>query len=468
MSGLYSVPERTPPFWGIEELRDAYRRRRLSPLEIAEEALARIDRVDPALHAFIALDAALTRSQARLAERDLNRGEGGRLVGIPISIKDLFDVARMPTTFGSKAVPARVARRDSAVVARLRAAGAVFTGKSNTAEFGQSATTENLLLPPCRNPWDLGRTAGGSSGGAAASVAAGMSTAALGSDGGGSIRIPAAFTGLVGLKPTHGFCPGGDRLRAMTQFSCPGPLARTVADARLVAEVLVGCDLSPPPGRPLRVGWCPRPEGRPVDPVVGGALASVPALLERLGHGVEEVDVPVAGWESIFGPLVLAEEWAERGDLLAKAWDLTDYERRTLEAGRRLAPADLRRAQERLPRFRAAVAAVFDSVDVVATPATAVPAFPLGRRPKRIDGAPVDALWGAFPFTAPFNVAGLPALSQPCAWVDGLPVGLQLVGPRHAEAVLLGLAGQLEEAIGLPSAALSERWHGSPALWYMV
>lgn len=458
--GLYRVAESIPLFWKIDDLRKAYQRRLLSPVDVAEEALSRTARIDPALNAFLNQDGDQTRRQARRAECAIERQERGPLLGIPISIKDLFDVAGTPTTFGSRAVPAEVARRDSAVVMRLRAAGAVFTGKTNTAEFGQSATTDNLLLPGCRNPWHLGRTAGGSSGGAAASVAAGLTTAALGSDGGGSIRIPSAFTGMVGLKPTYGVCPGGDRLRAMTPFSCPGPIARCVGDARLMAEVLIGRELSAGSAGRLRVGWCARPEERPVDASLAAVLGDVPPLLERLGHEVEPVAGSFGGWESIFGPLVVAEEYAERGELLSRAGELSEYERRTLEAGEQLTPADICRAQAGLARYYRSASAVFGSVDVLATPATAVPAFPLGDRPERIDHSPVDRLWGAFPFTAPFNVAGLPALSLPCGLLDGLPVGLQLVGPRHSEALLLRLAEELESAIKLPLSMLSERWGG--------
>jgi aspartyl-tRNA(Asn)/glutamyl-tRNA(Gln) amidotransferase subunit A len=369
----------------------------------------------------------------------------------------------MVTTLGSVVHREHVSLPDSGVVRRLRAAGAIFTGKTNTAEFGQSATTENRLGPPTANPWDLRRTPGGSSGGAAASVAAGLSTVAIGSDGGGSIRIPAAFTGLFGIKPGVGVCADEEGFRAMTPFASPGPLAWRVADARAVLEVLAEHRLpvgQTPPR--LRIGWCPRPEGRPVDEGVAAAVARAVSCLEALGHEVHETDLPVAGWAEIFGPLVLADEHRERGHLLQLAGeDLTDYERRSLLAARDLTPAQVERAYAEVPGFRQRLAALFEDVDVVVTPTTAVPAFPIDERPSEVDGQAVDRLWGAFPFAAPFNVAGLPAASVPCGLVDGLPAGVQLAGPARSEALLLELSENLESMLGFDHSPLHERWFGA-------
>ena len=455
------MPDGSPLAWPIEELIEAYRAGELSPVEVARASLDQISATDGELHAFVTVDREMTLAQARAAEARYRNREPGPLGGVPVSVKDAFHLRGLPTTLGSLHHKDDVSESDSGVVARLRAAGAVFTGKTNTAEFGQSATTDNLLGPDTGNPWDPTRTAGGSSGGAAASVAAGMVTLAVGSDGGGSIRIPAAFCGLFGLKPTRGRCPDEGGFRAMTDFVSPGPLAWRAADARPMLEVLAGRDYPRRPLRSLVVGYCARPEGRPVHPGIVTAMDRAAKLFEQLGHRVELVDLPIAGWNDVFGPLVLEDEARERGHLLTNPEMLTKYERRSLEASQRLDIADVERARRELPVYRQRVSDLFLSYDVILTPATAVPAFPLGERPRSIDGQDVDALWGAFPFAVPFNVAGTPAATTPVGLVDGLPVGAQLVTPMHTEALLLDVAEALEEAIAFDHHAVLSRWNAT-------
>jgi Asp-tRNA(Asn)/Glu-tRNA(Gln) amidotransferase A subunit family amidase len=440
-----------PITWPIERLTRAFAAEELSPVDVARQALERIEQVDGDIHAFVTVTPELATSQAAAATAEYRQGGRRPLLGVPISVKDVFHMAGTVSTLGSLVHRRHVVPHDSGVVRRLRAAGAVFVGKTNTAEFGQSATTDNRLGPDTANPWDPTRTAGGSSGGAAASVAAGMAVAAVGSDGGGSIRIPSAFTGVVGLKPTIGSCPDEDGFRAMTQFSCPGPLTRRVADARVVLEVLTGRP-HPHHGVPdLRLGWCSAPEGRPVHSDVATAVAAAVELLDALGHHIDEVDLPLVGWEEIFGPLVLADEQRERGPLLEHVPDLlTAYERRTLEAARHLQPDDVSAAHKALDRYRGTVRALFTRYDYLVTPATAVPAFPLRHRPGQIQGRAVSKLWGPFPFAAPFNVAGLPAVSLPCGHSSGLPVAVQLIGAPGDEAGLLNLCQQLEVALASP------------------
>jgi aspartyl-tRNA(Asn)/glutamyl-tRNA(Gln) amidotransferase subunit A len=336
----------------------------------------------------------------------------------------------------------------------------VFVGKTNTGEFGQSATTDILMGPDTGNPWDPSRTPGGSSGGAAASVAAGLATVAVGSDGGGSIRIPAAFTGIVGLKPSPDVVRDEKGFRAMTDFVSAGPMASTVADARtlfgILADVAVRrhqVDFG------LRIGYCPRPEGRPVDAGVAAALERAAVALEELGHRVTTTELPVTGWNEVFGPLVLEDEHRERGHLLQHSADkLTRYERSSLRAALALDPAEVQRAHALLPEYRRRVDALFDTFDVLLTPVTAVPAFPLGERPSHIAGEEVDQLWGAFPFAVPFNVAGVAAASVPCGLADGLPVGAQLVSRAGTETFLLDVCEDLEEALAFDRTALLERW----------
>jgi amidase len=428
-------------------------------VEVAAEALQRIHDLNPVLRAFLLIDDDTTMAQARASEAAYRRNEFGPLEGLPVSVKDVFHVRGWPTTLGSLLHVDDVARQDSGVVARLRAAGAVFTGKTNTAEFGQSATTDNLLGDDTVNPWDRRRTAGGSSGGAAASVAAGLSSIAIGSDGGGSVRIPAAFCGLVGFKPTFGTCHDELGFKSMSAFSCPGPLAWRSADVRSVLEVMAETPCEQPSRRTLRVGVCPQPERRPVDRRVLEHLSPALGVIERLGHEVVEIDLPVAGWVEVFGVLVDAEEGRERGDLLAQPGSLTRYVRRTLEAARQLTPADIERAEAELTAIRGRMLRLFStSVDVVITPTTAVPAFPLQQRPRVIADQPVTTRWGAFPFTAPFNLTGGPAVTVPCGLAEGLPVGLQLASDRGSDWLLLDLAEALQDQLEFDATTVLDSW----------
>lgn len=455
-----------PLYWPIADLKQAYSKGELRPTEVLDEALERLSAINPKLNAFIGVTEALARSQADAADQAYRAGTAGPLAGIPVSIKDTFDIAAHISTRGSLVFRNNRAAGDSGAVARLRAAGAVFVGKTNTAEFGQSATTDNRLGDECVNPWDTARTPGGSSGGGAASVAAGIVTAALAADGGGSIRIPAAFCGLFGIKPTFGACKDEGGFRAMSDFCCPGPLAWRVADAREVLEVLSETPLPRRASvRPLRIAWCPSPDDRPVNPGVAAVVAGAVRTLEDLGHRVTPTKLPLDGWAEAFGPLVLEEEGRERGHLLREQGDLlTRYEASSLEAALRLTPQALAAAREHLGRFRARIHALFENVDVIATPTTAVTAFPIGQRPKTVDGKAVDWLWGAFPFTAPYNVAQTPAVSIPCGFHDGLPVGLQLVGALGRDLALLNLSEELEQAFALDRSRVVRMWsRQSPA-----
>lgn len=446
---------------GVAELVSAYRQGSLSPVEVTEVYLDRAERFNDELNAYVVLTSELALEQAQAAERAYTKGEpAGPLAGVPISVKDAFYLAGVPTTHGSLIHRDQVAKDDSGVVRRLRASGAVFIGKTNVPEFCQSATTENLLGPATGNPWDPARTAGGSSGGAAASVGAGLATMAVGSDGGGSVRIPAAFCGLYGLKPSLGVCPDENGLRCFGGFASAGPLASRVADARAMLGVLADSNYSRrSPVADLRVRYCPNPLGQPVDRAVASLVEQTANRMKELGHQVVEGDVPLDGWEEIFAPLVLEDEHRERGHLLQLCPEqLTSYERASLRAAEKLSPSDVRQARERLPAFRYRVDAFFDDWDIMLTPATAVPAFPLGERPAEIGGQPVHWLWGAFPFTPPLNVAGVTAASVPCGFVDGMPVAVQLVARAGAEQQLLDVSEQLEEAIGFDRSLLDARW----------
>jgi Asp-tRNA(Asn)/Glu-tRNA(Gln) amidotransferase A subunit family amidase/enoyl-CoA hydratase/carnithine racemase len=453
--------DREPIFWSLSALVAAFRSGELSPVTVAEQAFERIERFDSELNSYLTLTPDMALDQASDAEKRYREGgaELPPLLGVPVSIKDLFDVRGAATSLGSLVYRGRIADEDSEPVARLRRAGAVFIGKTNTAEFGQSATTDNFLGPPCTNPWDPSLTAGGSSGGAAASVGAGLATVALGSDGGGSIRIPAAFCGLFGVKPTLAEPADDGSFRAMSDFVCPGPIARSVADARVVLEVLLERPMAPQPSVRRRIAWCLAPEGRPVDPRVRVATQRAVEWLRELGHEVREIPLPIDGWLDAFGPLVLADEWRYRRHLLDEDADgLTTYARRTIEAAKQMTDDSVAAARAMKADIQQRIAALFEHYDLIATPTTASPPFSALRRPTEIDGQHVGALWGPFPFTAPFNVSGSPAASLPVGVENGLPVGLQLVGPHHEENVILDVCEQLEDAAGFPAREMEKCW----------
>jgi amidase len=450
----------SPLFWPVAKLIAAYRARELSPVEVLLEARARTDAFGGEMNIYVTRMDDLATQQARAAEAAYRCGEAAALSGVPVSVKDAFEVKGYRTTFGSLMFADHISKKDAGTVRRLRKSGAVLTGKTNTAEFGQSATTDNLLGPDTTNAWDTRRTAGGSSGGAASSVAAGLVSVGLGSDGGGSVRIPAAFSGLFGFKPTYGLVRDEGGCAAMSDFVCPGPLARSVADARLMMNVLADQIYSKNPcARPLKIACCATPEARPVDKAVLQAFHSALYQIRVLGHDLIEVDIPIGGWKDIFGPLVLSEELRERGHFLTQdRRRLTDYERASLEAAQDLRPQEITVARQKLARYRARFDAYLSEFDVILTPTTAVTAFETGNRPVEIEGSKVSELWGAFPFTSAFNVAGVPAASVPCALVNGMPVGLQVIMGRGRDGDLLNLCEDLEQVFSFDLSGLKARW----------
>lgn len=436
----------------------------LSAVEVVEAFLGRIDRINPLLTAYCTVAAPAARAEARRIDEAIQRGEPvGPLAGVPVSIKDLLLTRGIRTTRGSLLFADSVPTEDAPVVERLRAAGAVILGKTNTPEFGWKGVTDNRLFGPTRNPWRLDRTAGGSSGGAGAAVAAGLGPLAIGTDGGGSIRIPASFCGIVGLKPTFGLVPAYPASWA-DALSHTGPMTRTVRDAALLLNVIAGYDHrdhnSLPGGstdylseigagiRGLRVAWSPDLGSAIVDPAVRMVCERAARRFEELAGAVEAASPGIADvgreWEILFygaiGSAITAlpagwENTIDPGLVVmvqqARAW-----------SGFEVSRAYQTRAQvyDRLRRF-------FERYDLLLTPAIAVPPFELGRNsPREIAGRPVDGLsWS--PFTFPFNLTGQPAATVPCGWTaDGLPVGLQIVGRRLEDALVLRAAAAFEEA----------------------
>jgi aspartyl-tRNA(Asn)/glutamyl-tRNA(Gln) amidotransferase subunit A len=457
--------------WPAARLAEAITRRDVSPVELVEGILARIERLNPRLNAFCTVTADAARVDARRAEDAVMRGEPlGRLHGVPFSVKDTLDTAGVRTTMGARRFADRVPAEDAAVVARLRAAGAILVGKTTTPEMAHKGVTESALFGVTPNPWSPAHTCGGSSGGAAVAAATGLGPLAVGTDEGGSIRIPASCCGVVGLKPTFGMIPRVP-VGVAEQLTHLGPLCRTVEDAALFLSVTAGRDdrdggslpieptdytlgLDRPPAD-LRVAWSPRLGYAAVDPEVVRVTDLAVRGLTALGWTVEEAD---PGFED---PADVANAFRYPG-LAAAIGDDLDRERARMdptlvalvEAGRRMTAVDVARAAVRRHALWAELDRFFDRYDLLATPAMAVPPIRVGQPPPvEIDGQPVGPR-GWIAFTYPFNVAGLPAIVVPAGFdASGLPTGLQLVARRLDDARLLRAAAAYEAA-----APWADRW----------
>jgi len=418
--------------------------------------LRRIEPVEPRLNAFVTI-----RREEAIAEAAGDLPDGP-FRGVPIAIKDLTDTAGIRTTYSCRAFAHHVPTQDSAVVRRLRAAGFVVIGKTNTPEFGSTAVTESVLNGICRNPWDTTRTPGGSSGGAAAHVAAGVLPLAHGTDGGGSIRIPASCCGLVGLKPTRGrvsAAPQGDGPFPLAQS---GPLATTVRDAAAFLDVVCGYEpgdtarLAPPvrpfaleaetpPGR-LRIALTVEPPlDHPVEAPCAAAARDAASLLAELGHDVVEATPPWRddgllerfGYLWRIGPALYGVPPAQ----------LEPLNRALAEAAQATGALEYVGAVLALQRYARRVCAFWDDVDAVLTPTLAKLPVAIGWVPEPDDPWEQYRRAAEFtPFTAVANVTGQPAVSVPFALAGGLPVGVQLVGRVADEATLIRLAAQLERA----------------------
>jgi len=435
----------------------------VSSRELVDAALARIASSQADLNAFRCVRADAARAEADAADRRRAAGERGPLLGVPVAIKDDMDLAGETTQFGCEGSFAPRAA-DGEVARRLRAAGAIVVGKTHTPELGQWPFTEGPAFGATRNPWSLAHTPGGSSGGSASAVAAGLVAAAAGSDGAGSIRIPAAWTHLVGVKPQRGRVSTWPHVNAFNGLTCIGPLARSVEDAALLLDVLTGNraedpDRPPPPPEPfsramrrapgrLRVAVSTRiPSSVPparLEPELRGALERVGGVLEGLGHEVDAADPGYGPFGVAFLPRSTAgvREWVR--EHVADPALLDPRTHGTLRLGRVLAPV-LRLAHALERPMRAHVGRIFKRFDVVLMPTTAQPPPPIGA----IDGlggwATDKVMVAACPYTWPWNLLGWPAVNVPAGFTaEGLPIGVQLLGPACSEPRLLALAAQLE------------------------
>lgn len=465
------------------ELAARVRAREVSPVESVDAVLDRMAEIDPALHAYCTPTPDLARERARALADRIARGEDvGPLAGVPLGVKDLISTAGIRTTSGSPAYENFRPDEDDIVVERVVAAGAVVVGKTNASEFGYSATGRNPLFPITRNPWDVERTPGGSSAGSAAAVAAGLGPVALGSDGGGSVRVPAAHCGLVGFKAAMGRVPvwpgcRDERLPGVSGWESLehiGPLTRTVADAALMMSVLAGPDprdrhsipcadvdwttaARPLQGPPPRVAFSADLGYLAVDPEVRRVVDAAVTVLEKdLGWHVETVD---PGWD---------DPGAAFAALIAADTDLTGMRRLAGQYADRMSPHLVEMLQRpwtaeqftdaHLARKQVAnrMARLMSDHDLLVTPTTCVPPFGLDvEGPGRIDGRAVsDAAW--LGLTSPQNLTGQPAISVPAGWTaDGLPVGLQITGRHLADAHVLRAAAAFERA-----APWADRWPG--------
>jgi amidase len=441
------------------ELAARVRAREVSPVELTELFLARIEEVDPQLNAFVHVDAAGALEAA-------HDPHDGPFAGVPIPIKDLTDVAGLPTTYSAKAYAGNVAAADAAVVRRIREAGFVVLGKTNTPEFGTIGQTESELNGPCRNPWDPERTPGGSSGGAAAATAAGLCAVAHATDGGGSIRNPASCCGLVGIKPSRGRVSPAPFVPGSLGLGTAGPLARTVRDAAALLDVMTGNEtgdffVAPPPERTflaeadrepgrLRVAVTVQPPiDVAVDPACAAAATSAGGLLSELGHEVIEATPP---WRSAGLLEHFIRIW-QAGPATAGVDDLSLLE----PINRALAKDAFSTSQPdhvlsviAVQQATRALMAFWEEVDVVVTPTLALPPVPIGWTWEDTGGDPHAAFQRQLlftPFTPVVNVTGQPAVSLPLHRNEqGLPIGVQLIGGAFAEATLVRLAAQIEEA----------------------
>jgi aspartyl-tRNA(Asn)/glutamyl-tRNA(Gln) amidotransferase subunit A len=453
---------------------EAVRRGERKAVDVLDEALARIDAANPALNAFVHLDPDLARRAAeRVDERVANGEDPGPLAGVPFGVKDLEDCAGMPTSHGSLLYKGRPpVEEDSIHVARLRAAGAVPVGKTAAPEFGATCYTHTKAWGTTRNPWNPERTSGGSSGGSASAVAAGLTPFCTASDGGGSTRIPASFSGLVGFKASYGRIP--HPRAAVSQTSVFGALTTTVADAARHLDVAKGPDdrdrTSLPPTdtvyerviealdvQGLRAAWSPDMGFAVVEPEVG-ALAEEAAMDLVKAAGLKLVDRPMAFTDPIkvwltAGAVDLWQDiekgmWPERRD------DFDSFVRYGLASSETITVGRFARFMRYREKLEEEVAELYDDVDVVLTPATAVPAFKAeGPMPTEINGQSVFPAM-VVPFTMIGNLCWNPAASVPAGvTADGLPVGLQVMCRRHADDVVLRLARIFEQAQPWPRLA---------------
>jgi aspartyl-tRNA(Asn)/glutamyl-tRNA(Gln) amidotransferase subunit A len=465
------MPDPSFAFTPATDLAAAIRARRISPVEVTRAALDRIHAAQPVLNAFITIADDIAMAQAWEAEAAVMRGDPlGPLHGVPVAVKDLVPTAGIRTTWGSLIFKDHVPETDAVVVARLKRAGAIVVGKTTTPEFGQQCLTEAPLFGRTRNAWRADRTSGGSSGGSAVAVAAGLVPLAVATDGGGSTRIPAACNGVVGFKQGLGVVPQEYAQDGFGNISYITPMTRTVADTALMLNVMAGADLRDPlsTGRPawdfpgaavpdgdlagLRVAWRPRLGNTAVAASVLAACEAAVGVLANLGASVAELTTPFENPESVWFVNNGSYRRAQFGHHLAehRAIMCPTFVRQ-MDRVASYSAAELYEAIFARTRLYRQVQAWFDAADIVAMPTLSRPALPIDQDffgPIEIDNQSVENLRAAwYPYTMPFNLTGNPAISLPCGFdAAGMPLAIQLVARPGEDERLLRVAALFEAA----------------------
>ena len=452
-----------PLFLSLGEASALLRRKKISPVELTRLALARVEALLPRLNAFLTVDAEGALRAARAAEREIMRGNyRGPLQGIPITLKDNLETAGMRTTAGSAILKDFIPRKNADAAERLLRSGAILLGKTNLHEFAYGITTENPHYGPARNPWNPDCIPGGSSGGSAAAVAAGMGFASLGTDTGGSVRIPSALCGIVGLKPNFGRVSCAGVVPLAPSFDHVGPLARSVADAAILLDAIASYPAprnsfcralaGKAPRKPgLRLGWPRDYFFDRIHPEVGHALRAAAKTFEKLGARLVQLSHPHLA-ES--GPprtqIALAEALAYhegRGFFPGRAAEYGADVRKRLEMGQAVRAVEYLHALEFSETLRADFRAAFERVDAILAPAAPIPAPRLGQEEVRLSGKMESVRSLLVGANRPGNITGFPVISLPCGFTrDGLPIGMALHGPQWGEAGLLRIAFAYEQA----------------------
>ena len=452
-------------FLPAEELAAAIRKKNISPREVVEAVLERIEKVNPKVNAYCTVVPEMARETARRAEEKVMRGEVvGPLHGVPFSVKDLNLTKGVRTTFGSKIFEHFVPQEDGLIVERMKNAGAILIGKTNTPEFGAGANTYNSVFGATRNPWKPTHTCGGSSGGAAVALACGLGPLATGSDLGGSLRIPAAFCGVVGFRTTPGLIPIYPSLLAYDNLGVEGPMARTVGDAALMLSVAAGEDprapisfpsdpraflsaAASPDIRGLKAAWSPDLKIIPVDQEVREVAGRAARRFQEMGCTVEEAEPDMQGVREIIYVTRSLRMLASHADKLEKwrekmnpnlVWNI--------EQGFTLTPQRIAEAERERTNLYRRVREFFTRFDLLLTPTVAVPPFPVEMSyPREISGKPLENYTDWFLLTYAMTLTGYPAISIPCGFTrEGFPVGLQIVGRKLSETTVLRAASAFE------------------------
>jgi len=448
----------------ISELAPKIKARKISPVELTQAVLDRIEKLDPKLNAYITVDAEGALKAAKKAQRQMAKGAYlGPLHGIPISLKDLYDTKGLRTTAGSKIMSDRAPDADATSVAKLRAAGAIIVGKTNMHEFAFGATTQNSHFGGARNPYDTGRIPGGSSGGSAAAVAADMCIASTGSATGGSIRKPAALCGIVGLKPTYGRVSLRGVVPLAWSLDHVGPMTKCVRDAAVMLSAMAGYDPGDPTSanekvpsftralkndvKKLRIGFDSSFSSGGVDGEVLQSVERALKLFEKLGARVAEVSLPSIELTTAIESIIITTEPAayHEDNLRNRPGDYGRDVRMRLEAGSAFSAVHYIKAQRLRAIIQKEFAEVFRKIDIFALPIAPTTAPPIGAETVSIGGMEMDLGVAYLRFACPANLTGLPAISIPCGLgKDGLPIGLQLVGRAFDEATVLRAAYAFE------------------------